>query len=392
MAERAGIVIIGGGVVGTSIAYFLARRGAGREVLLLERHALGSGTTGRSVGGIRSQYSTEINIRLSLESVAFWRRFEQETGLPADYHESGYLFLAQTEDERAQFEKNVALQNRLGVPSRLLSPHEAGRLVPGLRVDDLAAATYSAEDGGAGPHEATQAYATRARELGVRIREQVAATAIEVRGGRVRAVATGAGQRIQTPVVVNAAGPWAARVGTLAGVDVPVQPYRREIFVSEPFPPEVIGDIPLVIDLHVGWYFRREGTGILMSGAKDRYPSYDTHVDWAGLPRIAAVATHRMPALAQAQFGKKAWAGLYDVSPDDHAILGPVPEVEGFYLACGFSGHGFQHSPATGRLMAELLLDGRTTGIDLSPLSITRFRSGTLLYEPLTAHAGSLAA
>jgi sarcosine oxidase subunit beta len=128
-----------------------------------------------------------------------------------------------------------------------------------------------------------------------------------------------------------------------------------------------------------------------MAGAKDRHPSYDTHVDWAGLPRIAAIATHRMPALAQAQFGKKAWAGLYDVSPDDHAILGPVPEVEGFYCAVGFSGHGFQHSPATGRLMAELLLDGRTTGIDIAPLSITRFRAGSLLREPLTAHAGTIA-
>lgn len=392
VAERAGIVIIGGGVVGTSIAYFLARRGAGREVLLLERHGLGSGTTGRSVGGVRSQFSTEINIRLSLESVAFWRRFEEETGLPADYHESGYLFLAQTEDERVQFARNVALQNRLGVPSRLLTPADAGRLVPGLRVDDLAAASYSAEDGGAGPHEATQAYATRARERGVRIREGTEVAAIDTRGGRVRAVKTAHGERIQTPVVVNAAGPWAATVGALAGVDVPVQPFRREIFVSEPFPREVIGDTPLVIDLHVGWYFRREGPGILMSGAKDRHPGYDTHVDWQNLPRIAAVATHRMPALAQAQFGKKAWAGLYDVSPDDHAILGPVPEVEGFYLACGFSGHGFQHSPATGRLMADLLLDGRTTGIDVSPLGITRFRTGALLREPLTAHAGSLAA
>jgi sarcosine oxidase, subunit beta len=197
--------------------------------------------------------------------------------------------------------------------------------------------------------------------------------------------------RIETACVVNAAGPWAREIGAMAGVDVPVQPYRREIFVSEAFPTDVIGTIPLVIDLRTGWYFRREGAGILMAGAKDDHSSFDTHVNWAGLPRIAAIAVRRMPPLEQAQFGKKAWAGLYDVSPDDHAILGPVPGVEGFYCANGFSGHGFQHSPATGRIMAELILDGAPRGIDITPLSISRFTTGALLQEPLTAHAGSIA-
>lgn len=389
MAESADIVIVGGGVVGTSIAYHLGRRGAGHGVLLLERDTLGSGTTGRSVGGIRSQYSTEINIRLSLESVGFWRRFEEELGLPVDYRENGYLFLAQTDAERQQFVGNVALQNRLGVPSRLLEPDDAAHLVPGLRTDDLTAAAYSAQDGGAGPHEATQAYARRARDAGVRIKEGVHVVAIDTRGGRVQAVETSEG-RVETPTVVNAAGPWAGTLGELVGVDIPVQPYRREIFVSEPFD-GIPAEVPLVIDLHVGWYFRREGPGVLMSGAKDAFPSYDTHVDWGGLPRIAAVAAHRLPPLEQARFGKKAWAGLYDVSPDDHAILGAVPAVPGFFCAVGFSGHGFQHSPATGRLMAELLLDGRTTGLDIRPLSLDRFRTGALLREPLTAHAGTIA-
>lgn len=386
--RTADIVIIGGGVVGTSIAYHLARRGAGRGVVLLERDCLGAGSTSRAVGGIRSQFSTEINIRLSLESVRFWRRFEEEMGLPLDYREDGYLFLAQTEAEREQFCRNVALQNALGVPAQLLEPEEVERLVPGLRTDDLTGAAYNASDGRAGPHEATQAFARRAREGGVQILEGVTVTGIDVRGGRVRGVATSAGPW-QTPVVVNAAGPWAAAVGRLAGVEIPVQPFRREIFVSEPFA-ELPARFPLIIDLHVGWYCAREGAGILMSGAKDRHPSYDTHVDRTGFAQIAAVATHRLPVLERARFGKKAWAGLYDVSPDDHAILGPVPELEGFYLAVGFSGHGFQHSPATGRLIAELILDGYTTGIDIAQLSIMRFRTGALLREPLTAYAGTI--
>jgi sarcosine oxidase subunit beta len=387
MGDAAGILIIGGGVVGSSIAYHLAKRGAGGDVVLLEKNRVASGTTAAAVGGIRSQFSTEINIQFSLESVAFWRRWDEEIGLPADYREDGYLFLAQTEGEAETFRGNIALQNRMGVPSRLISREEAQSLVPGMFVDDLTAIAYSDRDGRASPHEATTAYAKRAREGGVRIREGVEVTAIDTKGGRVRAVETSAG-RIETPVVVNAAGPWSGLVGGMAGVDVPVKPYRREIFVSEPFE-ELPRHFPNVIDLHVGWYFWREGAGILMAGMKDDHSSFQTHVNWDGLAHVAAFATHRHPALERAHFGKRAYAGLYDVSPDDHAILGPT-EVEGFYVATGFSGHGFQHSPATGRLMAELLLTGRTTGIDISPLGIGRFATGALLREPLTAHAGTM--
>jgi sarcosine oxidase subunit beta len=388
MVDTAEIVIVGGGAVGTSIAYYLGRRGAGRRVVLLERDTLGSGSTGRSAGGIRSQFSTEVNIRFSLEAVEVWRHFDEIFGLPVDYREIGYLFLAQTEAQAQQFARNVALQNRLGVPSRVIAPDEIARLVPGLNTDDLVAGAYSPSDAVAGPNEATQAFAHRARDAGVQIREGVEVTGIATHNGRVRAVETTQG-RIETPVVVNAAGPWASLVGHMAGVDVPVKPYRRELFVSEPF--DAIPEIPLVIDLTVGWYFRREGPGLLMSGAKDEHSSFDTHVDWPGLPRIAAHATHRMPPLAAARFGSKAWAGLYDVSPDDHAILGAVPGLEGFYCANGFSGHGFQHSPTSGRVLAELILEGRVTGQDIAPLSITRFQTGALLQEPLTAHAGTFA-
>lgn len=231
-------------------------------------------------------------------------------------------------------------------------------------------------------------YAKRAREKGVVIREGVEVTGFETRGGRVTGVRTSAGA-IGADAVVIAAGPWSGVVGRLAGVDVPVKPYRREIFISEPFD-LLPHTFPNVIDLHVGWYFLPEGAGILMSGMKDSHSSFDTHVNWDGLAHVAAFATHRHPALEHAKFGKRAYAGLYDVSPDDHAILGEVPEIQGLYLACGFSGHGFQHSPATGRLMAELILDGHTTGIDIAPLSVERFAKGELLREPLTAHAGTM--
>lgn len=390
MSDTADVVIVGGGAVGTSIAYHLAQRGVGRGVILLERNTLGSGSTGRSAGGIRCQYSTEVNIRFSLESVTFWKTFEERMGAPIDYHEIGYLFLATTAQQRQQFERNIALQNGLGVPSRLVEPDEMSRLVPGLRTDDLLAGAYSASDAVAGPNEAVQAFAARARDAGVTIREGVEVIAVDSRGDRVHGVETTQG-RIEAPVVVNAAGAWAGLLGRMAGVEVPVKPYRRELFVSEPVSRADIPEVPLVIDLQVGWYFRREGAGILMSGAKDAHSSFETHVEWAGLPAIAAYATHRMPPLESVRFGDKAWAGLYDVSPDDHAILGSVPEVAGFYCANGFSGHGFQHSPATGRAMAELILDGQVQGLDIAPLSITRFRTGQLLSEPLTAHAGSFA-
>jgi sarcosine oxidase subunit beta len=375
-------------VVGTSIAYHLARRGAGRGVVLLERDSLAGGSTGRSAGGIRSQFSTEINIRLSLESVAFWRRFEDELGLPVDYHEIGYLFLGRSAEDRAQFERNIALQRSFGVPSVLVEPDAIPELVPGIRVDDLSGAAYNATDATAGPNEATLAFARRAREAGVEIVEDSEVVAIDVDAGRVRGVRTTDGSW-SAPVVIDAAGPWAGVVGRLAGVDVPVKPYRREIFVSEPFD-GLPGRLPLVIDLAAGWYFRREGGSILMAGNKDSHSSFDTHVDWSGLATVAGFATNRMPVFEHLTFGARAWAGLYDVSPDDHAILGEAPAVGGFFLACGFSGHGFQHSPATGRLLADLILDGRCDGIDIEPLGVGRFESGALLDEPLTAHAGTL--
>jgi len=272
------------------------------------------------------------------------------------------------------------------VPSRFIEPEEAARLAPGLFVDDLSGAAYNASDAKAGPNEAAQAFARRARERGVQIREGVEVTGIEVTSGRVRAVHTAAGV-IETETVVIAAGAWSRGVAALAGVDVPVHPYRRTIFMSEPFP--MPKPFPLVLDIHAGWTLTREGDGARISGQTDSHQSFDRSVDWSHLEKSAEHAVHRYPPLRDARFGKRGYAGTYDTTPDNHGIIGAAPEVEGLYVCAGFSGHGFQHSPASGRAMAELVLDGSVSGLDISALALTRFRDGSPLWEPLTAYAGS---
>ena len=388
MNERAAVVIIGGGIVGASIAYHLAKRGVGGDVIVLEQNTVGSGTTSAAGGGIRSQFSTAVNIAFSLESVAFWRRWDDEIGLPVDYREEGYLLLATTPEEREQFKKNVALQNSLGVPSRFVEPEEAARIVPGLFVDDLSGGAYNASDGRAGPNEAAQAFARRAREQGVRIREGTTVTGIDVKDGRVTGVRTSTGA-IDAEHVVIAAGPWSGIVAKLAGVDVRVHPHRRTIFVSEAFD-LLPKNFPVLMDIHAGWACTRDGDGIHMSGETDKSESFDRHIDWSHLATSAEHALHRYPLIAHARFGKKAYAGTYDTTPDNHAIVGEAPDVRGLFVCAGFSGHGFQHSPAAGRVTADYLLDGRVTGIDIAPLAMSRFRDGTPLWEPLTAYAGTL--
>lgn len=366
---HASIVVVGAGVAGTSIAYHLAKRGQ-TDVVVLDARRIGSGSTSKAAGGIRQQFSTEVNIRLSLLSLAFWHRFDEEMGSPIDFHQIGYLFLARDEDELATLRKNVELQNRFGVPSRIISPREVSELVPHLRVDDLVGASYCATDGYAGPYEATMAFAREAKRRGARIFEETPVTAIEVNDGRVQAVQTPVG-RIVTPVVVNAAGAYAGKVGELVGVHVPVQPIRRHIFVSAPFP-TIDYVMPLTVDMAGNFYFRREGPCILIGGGEDEeLRGFDDSVDWNCFAEVARKVTVRLPILEQATF-PRAWAGLREVTPDQHALLGPVSGLEGFYCACGFSGHGFMHAPATGQLMAELLLDGRTS-LDISRLDPSRF-------------------
>src|SRR6058998_3209718 len=370
----ASAVIIGGGVVGCSIAYNLARRGQ-RDVVVLERETVGSGTTSKAAGGIRAQFPTETEIRFSLESLRVLKNFTEEFGVDPGFKQIGYLFLVSDEKALRGFETRIALQKRFGVDVRVITPKDAQAIVPALRVDDLIAAVWGPQDGLAGPAEVTQGFAKRARELGARIVEGVEVTAIDVTGGKVRGVHTTQGE-IASPVVVNAAGPTAARVGRLAGVSVAVFPRRRHIFFTEPFP-ELPGPVPLTTDHASSFYFRKEMEQVLLSpgDVEDIGQDFDVPMDWGKVEEAVQKAIQRLPILGDARIAG-GWAGLRPLTPDDHAIIGWAPGVEGFFVAVGFGGHGFQHSPATGRYVAEWLLDGKPS-LDLSLFDPGRFdRSG----------------
>ena len=371
--KTASVVVIGGGVVGCSIAYHLARRGQ-RDVVVLEREAVGSGTTSKAAGGIRSQFATETEIRFSLEAIGVFERFAEEFGVDIGYRRIGYLFLISDPADLAGYRERMTLQRRLGVDVREITPADAQAMVPALRVDDLIAAVWGPTDGMAGPAEVTNGFARRARELGARIVEGVDVTAIDVERGRVRGVRTSQGP-IAAPLVINAAGPAAARVGRLAGVDVPVHPRRRHIFFTEPFP-EIPGPVPLTTDRASGFYFRKEMEQLLLSpgDVEDIGEDFEVPVDRARIDETVEKALHRIPIVEKARIAG-GWAGLRPLTPDDHAIIGWAPGVDGFFLAVGFGGHGFQHSPATGRYVAEWLLDG-TPSLDLSLFDPGRFAAG----------------
>jgi len=380
MEKTADIVIVGGGIIGTSIAYHLAQKKA-KGVVLLEKGMLGEGSTAKCAGGIRAQFSTEINIRFSLESFKTWDQFQEIMETELDFKKVGYLFLATTEEEWAVFQSNATLQRQFGIPVELLSSQEIHRRWPYLRVDDLRGGTFCAREGYAGPYEALSGFARGARRGGVKILEETEVAQILLNGDQVAGVRTSLGD-ISSPVVVNAAGPYAGEVGKMAGVEVPVRPYRRQLFFTGPFP-HIPDPIPLVIDFHRGWYFRREGTGLLISGPKDNFPSFNLNVDYDAMVEVAENSIYRVPIMEKAEIDR-GWAGSYEISPDNHAILGEFPGLKGFFLANGFSGHGFQHSPAVGKVLAELIL-GEKPSIDISCLSVERFVRGELIREPLTA-------
>ena len=368
--RTADIVIIGAGAIGSSIAYHLAKRGA-RDVVVLERETVGAGSTSKAAGGIRVQFGTRVEVEFSLRSIEFFTRFEDEMGVPCDYRQEGYLILLSDEADLARFRRNVELQTSLGADVRILKPDEALAIVPELSLDDVLAAAWGPMDGYASPNDVVQAYATQARARGVRIIEGVPVTAIELTGDRVSAVLTPEG-RIETPLVVNAAGPQATLVGRMVGLDLPVDPRRRHIFVTDEFS-GVRHPMPLVIDRKSGFYCRSEQRQILMSaGDVGATTEFTAAVDWSMLDQAVDKAVRRIPALEGASI-RHAWAGLRPLTPDEHAILDWAPGVRGLYLAIGFCGHGFQHSPATGQVVSELLT-GATPSIDIADLAITRFQ------------------
>ncbi|MGV9931058.1 NAD(P)/FAD-dependent oxidoreductase [Streptomyces olivaceoviridis] len=369
MDLRAEVVIVGGGVVGTSIAWHLARAGV-RDVVLVERDELAAGSTSKAAGGVRAQFSDELNIRLGARSLEAFGRFEEEVGQDIGLHRVGYLFLLSTPGQVAAFEAGVRLQNSLGVPSRLLTPEEARRLSPLIRTDGLLAAAYSPDDGHCTPEAVVHGYATAARAHGARILRHTEVTGIELRGDTVTVVGTTLG-RIETGTVICAAGAWSRAVGAMVGVELPVRPLRRQIAVTGPVP-GLPPTLPMTIDFTTSLYFHREGPGLLLGMSDpDERPGFatDTHDRW--IPRLAEAMRQRAPALLDAP-RTGGWAGLYENTPDHNALIGEAPDVSRFLYATGFSGHGFLQAPAVGEVIRDLYL-GRVPFLDISPLSAGRF-------------------
>jgi len=377
MKRTCDVVIIGGGCMGASVAYHLSRRGL-TDVVLVERETmLGTGSTGRNAGGVRHQFSNDANIRLSIESIGLLERFADELGHPIDFHQDGYLFLLSSPSSVETFRRNVALQRSLGIDVEWLDADQAARLVPGLDASGVLGATFCGRDGIADPNSVTMGFAKAAQAVGVAIERGVEVTGIRVEGGRVAGVDTTRG-RIDARCVVNAAGPWARRIGAMAGADVPVDPIRRHIFIAATalIPPSHV----MVIDFETTFYFHREGGGLLFGmGERGETSTFDTTVQWDYLPQVIEVAVTRLPSLADASISH-AWAGLYEMTADGNPIIGPAYGVDGLYLINGFSGHGFQHSPAAGRLLADIIT-GRDPQFDLSPFSPDRFVTGAVSGE-----------
>jgi len=348
-------------------------------VLLLERAELGSQSTGKCAGGVRQQFSNEPNVRLQRMSVGMLERFEEEVGHPADFRQIGYLFLLTQPQLVEDFRKNLEMWHRVGLTdARWVDPDEASRMVPVLNVDDVLGCTFCPTDGIASPADVTAGYAAAARRLGARLHEGVEVLGIDVAEGRVQGVRTSRGD-VAAPLVFNCAGPWAASIARMAGLEVPVLPFRRHIAVTDTFP-AVSRTTPMTVDFHTSLYFHPEGDGVLLGMSdRDEGPGYSTDVDWNFLERMFETAAARAPALASAGM-KTAWAGLYESTPDHQAILGPMPEVEGFWCAAGYSGHGFMQAPAAALLLTQLLLD-KASEIDISSFGVERFARGGLVRE-----------
>jgi sarcosine oxidase subunit beta len=371
LPSSAAVVIVGGGVMGASLAYHLACRGQ-RDVLLLERgRVFGQGATGKCAGGVRHQFGSEINVRLSIESIAMLERFPQELEQPIGLNQCGYLFVLTRPADVAAFEANVALQRRLGVATEWLSAADVALRVPLIRADDVLGGTFYGRDGLCDPSSVVGGYVAGARRAGATLLTDVDVTGAAVRGSRVAEVQTSRGT-VACDVLVNAAGPQAAVVGGMLGLDLPIWPLRRQMLVTGPLP-SVPADFPFVIDFAAGLYFHREGPGLLTGQSNPlEQPGFDESVDLDWEQQHLTRAVQRMPLLEQAGLAHL-WAGLYEMTPDAHPLIGPLSPLTNAYILAGFSGHGFMHGPIAGKLLAELILDGHTSTLDITPLSPTRF-------------------
>ena len=372
------VVIIGAGIMGCSIAYHLAERGV-RDVVVLERDQIGRGATADAAGGIRLQFSTETNIRLSQISLEYWEQFEERFGVDINLRQQGYLFLLTSQDDVPVFQHNLELQQSLGVPVRWVSPEDIRELNPSVLVDDVIGGTFCPRDGWADTSTSTMGFAQAARRAGVRIFEESPVSGIVVEGGRVTGVQTG-NATIATPLVICCAGPQTNAVSRLAGLDLPIHPYRRMSFITEPFD-LIPSTVPMTIEFARSLYFHPESHGFLFGMSNKDEPSSENKVvddDW--MVATVEALIERAPIFEQAEI-LRGWAGFYEVTPDDNPLVGPVPDLDGFLVAAGFSGHGFMQGPAIGRVVAEIVVDGAASTIDVSAFRPSRFREGVLAQE-----------
>jgi sarcosine oxidase subunit beta len=377
LPTRASVVIIGGGVMGLSTAYQLARAGV-TDVVLVEQGEFGSGSTCKAAGGVRAQFSDAVNIELGLRSLRVFETFRDTFDQEIDLHQVGYLFLLDTVEQVATFEKGVALQNAIGVPSRMLEVADAKALSPLISTDGLLAAAYSPTDGHCTPESVVAGYAAAARRAGARLVRTTAVTAIGSSGGAITEVVTTQGV-VRTDTVICTAGAWSRQLGAMVGVDLPVEPLRRQILTTEPMP-GLDPRTPFTIDFSTSFYFHGEGQGLLL-GMSDRHETAGFHLDpsdeW--LAGLAAAVERRAPAISDVGL-RPGWAGLYEMTPDHNALIGESPDVSRFLYATGFSGHGFLMGPAVGEVMRDLYL-GESPAVDVSTLTAGRFANADLRAE-----------
>jgi sarcosine oxidase, subunit beta len=380
--KSADVVIIGGGIVGSSIAYRLTAAGC-RDVVILEREtSQGKGSTGKSMGGVRAQFSTPVNIRMSLYSIPFFRDFEQSMGHPSGYRAQGYLFVATEARHLDYLRANYDVQIAEGLKTAsLVSRDDIVRMVPQLRSGDIIGGSFCSTDGFVDPYSVMTGFTLRAVDQGAALIRDAEVTGLTLDAKGVASVETTQGS-IATRIVVNAAGAWSAAIAKMAGVDLPVEPLRRMLVPTEPFD-KVAHSVPMVVDMSSGFHFRPEGLGLLLAwNDPEEKPGFKTNFDRGFIEKILSRAVDRVPVFEELEVNpSRAWAGLYEMTPDHHPVLGAAPGVGGLFFANGFSGHGVMHSPATGKILADLILKGSTDLIDARLLDFARFAEGRLIEE-----------
>jgi len=379
--HTADVVIVGGGIVGSSIAYHLVAAGC-KNVLVIEREtAQGKGSTGKSMGGVRAQFSTPVNIQMSLYSIPFYASYEERLGYPCDYRPQGYLFCATSDKHMAYVRTNYEKQVAMGLKNvRLVAGDEIRGMFPLLRGDDILGGSFCSTDGFVDPYSAMVGFMTWAADYGARLWKNATVTAI-ARHGRNFEVAT-TRDAVSTPAVVNCAGAWAAGIAAMVGIDLPVEPLRRMLVPTEPFDgfPHTA---PMIIDMSNGFHFRPESRGFLLAwNDPEETAGFKIDFEPAFIEKILTRAADRVPVFENVAVNpKRAWAGLYEMTPDHHPILGESPVVPGFFFANGFSGHGVMHAPATGKILSDLILRTKTDLIDSSLLNFSRFADGRTIHE-----------